>query len=84
MAYIGAGRSVTTALLVSALPASALSMGRFVMFALGFPALLPKKHDILCFFQRLSASFLCGLVHFIGSTLPIFRLLLRHLGSALL
>ena len=40
--YIGAGRSVTTALLVSALPASALSMGRFLMFALGFPALLPK------------------------------------------
>ena len=37
-------------------------MERFVTFALGLPALLPKKHDILCFFLRHSASYLCGLV----------------------
>ena len=80
--FIVAGRFLTTALLASALPATAFSIGRFLMIALGFPALLPKKHDILCFFQRLSASFLCGLVHFIGSSLSICRLLFRHFGSA--
>ena len=37
-------------------------MGRIVTFALGLPALLPKKHDELCFFLRHSASFVCGLV----------------------
>ena len=73
--FIVAGRFLTTALLASTLPATAFSMGRLLMIALGFSALLPKKHDILCFFQRLSASFLCGLVHFIGSSSPIFRLL---------
>ena len=80
--FIVAGRFLTTSLLVSASPAIAFSMGRFLMIALGFPTLLPKKHDILCFFQRLSASLLCGLVHFIGSSSQIFRLLFWHFGSA--
>ena len=80
--YIVAGRFLTTAWLVSALPATACSMGHFLMIALGFSALLPRKHDILCFFQWLSASFFYGLVHFIGSSLSIFRLLFWHFGSA--
>ena len=54
---------LTAALLLRTLcPSTAYSLGRRVISALGLPALLPKKHDALCFFLRHSASYLCGLV----------------------